>query len=164
MSISRQTYFGTQMKILDVLPPHLKTAKKQPMGLCVSSFVGMLLLITYCASCSNEPATSSYVHEQVEYLKRQTAPSDASVRETAGIVPKGQSVSAQWEFDTSQARGEYLDWATRRLQSNYALESSDEARRIFGKHLGGDYESVTIQTISTKESLHVKVTYVIFPD
>jgi len=124
----------------------------------------MLLLIAFCVSCSNEPATSYYVREQVEYLKRQTAPSDASVRETAGIAPKGQSVSAQWEFDTFQARGDYLDWATRRLRSNYVLESSDEARRIFGQHLEGDYESVTIQATSTTESLHVKVTYVVFPD
>lgn len=108
------------------------------MVLCISSFVGMLLLITFCVSCSNEPATTSYVHEQVEYLRRQTAPSDASVRETAGISPKGQSVSAQWEFDTSLAREEYLDWATRHLRSSYVLESSDEARRIFGKHLEGD--------------------------
>lgn len=60
--------------------------------------------------------------------------------------------------------GDYLDWVKHRLQPSYALESSGEFRLVFGKHLGGDYESVTIQTTTTKESLHVKVAYVIFPD
>ena len=150
------------MRIPDILSPQSETANKLPKVPCIISLLGLLLLITLCVSCSNEPSGSSYIRERVEDLKRQTAPSDASVRETAGIAPKGQSVSAQWEFDTSG--GDYLDWVKKRLQSSYALESAGEARLIFGKHLGGDYESVTIQTISTTESLHVKVTYVIFPD
>jgi hypothetical protein len=152
------------MRIPDTLSPQSETANKLPKVPCVTILVGMFLLITFCLSCSNEQSSSSYVRERVEDLKRQTAPSDASVRETAEIAPKGQSVSAQWEFDTSQTRRDYLDWGTHRLQSSYALESSGEARLIFGKHLGGDYESVTIQATSTKESLHGKVTYVIFPD
>jgi len=95
---------------------------------------------------------------------QQTAPSDASVTETAAIASKGQSVSAEWEFDTSQTRRDYLDWVTHRLQPSYALESSAESSLIFGKHLEGDYESLKIEATPTKESLHVKVTYVIFPD
>ena len=97
-------------------------------------------------------------------LKRQTAPSDASVRETAGVAQKGQSVSAQWEFDTSLTREDYLGWVTQRLQPGYTLKSSGESSLVFGKHLESDYESVKIESTPTKESLHVKVTYVIFPD
>ena len=125
---------------------------------------GMLLIIALCISCSNEQFSSSYVRERVEDLKRQTAPSDASVRETSGIAQKGQSVSAQWEFDTSQTRGDYLEWVTHRLQPGYPLKSSGESGSVFGKHLDSDYESVKIETTPSKESLHVKVTYVILPD
>ena len=130
----------------------------------IISLAGMLLIITLCISCSNEQSSSSYVRERVEDLKKQTAPSDASITTTAEIASKGQSVSAGWEFDTSQTRRDYLDWVTHRLQPSYALESSGESSLIFGKHLEGDYESVKIQVTPTKKSLHVKVTYVIFPD
>jgi len=127
---------------------------------CIACLVGLFLLITLCISCSNKQSGYTYVRERVEELKQQTAPSDASVIETAGLASKGQSVSAQWEFDTSQTERDYQDWVRHRLQSSYALESSGESKLVFGKHLGGDYESVTIQTTHTKESLHVKVVYV----
>ena len=124
----------------------------------------MFLTITLCISCSHEQSSSSYVRERVEDLKRQTTPSDASVRETAGVAQKGQSVSAQWEFDTSLTREDYLGWVTQRLQPGYTLKSSGESSLVFGKHLDSDYESVKIESTPTKESLHVKVSYVIFPD
>ena len=130
----------------------------------ITGLVGMLLTITLCISCSHEQSSSSYVRERVEDLKRQTAPSDASVRETAGVAQKGQSVSAQWEFDTSLTREDYLGWVTQRLQPGCTLKSSGESSLVFGKHLDSDYESVKIESTPTKESLHVKVTYVIFPD
>jgi hypothetical protein len=132
--------------------------------LYIASLAGLFLIITLCVSCSNEQSSPSYVRERVEDLKKQTAPSYASVTETAGIASKGQSVSAGWEFDTSQTRRDYLDWVTHRLQPSYALQSSGESSLVFGKHLRGDYESVKIEATPTKESLHVKVTYVIFPD
>lgn len=132
--------------------------------LYVAGLVAMFLIVTLCASCSNDQSGSSYVRDQVEELKRQTAPNDASVRETAGIAQKGQSVSAQWEFETSQARGDYSEWVTHRLQPGYTLKSSGESRLVFGKHLDNDYESVTIESTPTRESLHVKVTYLILPD
>ena len=78
-----------------------------------------------------------YISERVEALKKLAAPSDASVTESAGIASKEQSVSAGWEFDTSQTRGAYLDWVEHRLQPSYALESSGEFRVVFGKNLGG---------------------------
>ena len=81
------------------------TAKMQRLPY-ITGLVGMFLTITLCISCSHEQSSSSYVRERVEDLKRQTAPSDASVRETAGVAQKGQSVSAQWEFDTSLTREE----------------------------------------------------------
>ena len=133
-------------------------------ALYISGLVGLFLIITLCVSCSNNQSSSSYVSERVEDLKKQTAPSDASVTEIAGIASKGQSVSAQWEFDTSKTRRDYLEWVTHRLQPGYALESSGESSLVFGKTLGGDYESVKIEAAPTKDSLHVKVTYVIFPD
>ena len=139
------------------------TAKMQRLPY-ITGLVGMLLTITFCISCSHEQSGSSYVRERVEDLKRQTAPSDASVRETAGVAQKGQSVSAQWEFDTSLTREDYLGWVTQRLQPGYTLKSSGESSLVFGKHLDSDYESVKIESTRTKESLHVKVSYVIFPD
>jgi preprotein translocase subunit SecG len=142
----------------------LTAENKMQRVLYIASLAGLFLIITLCVSCSNNQSSSSYVSERVEDLKKLTAPSDASVAETAGIASKGQSVSAGWEFDTSQTRGDYLGWVTHRLQPSYELESSGESRLVFGKHLGGDYEAVTIQTTTTKESLHVKVAYVIFPD
>jgi hypothetical protein len=132
--------------------------------LYIASLVGLFLIITLCVSCSSSQSSSSYVSERVEDLKKRTAPTDASVTETEGIASKGQSVSARWEFDTSQTRRDYLDWVTHRLQPSYVLESSAESRLVFGKHLDGDYESVKIAVAPTKESLHVIVTYVIFPD
>jgi hypothetical protein len=142
----------------------LRAKDKMQRVLHIASLAGLVLIITLCVSCSNNQSSSSYVTERVEDLKKQTAPSDASVTETAGIASKGQSVSAVWEFDTTQTRRDYLDWVTHRLQPSYALESSGESSLIFGKHLEGDYESVTIQATTTKESLRVKVAYVIFPD
>jgi hypothetical protein len=130
----------------------------------ITGLVGMLLTITLCISCSHEQSSSSYVRERVEDLKRQTAPSDAPVRETAEVAQKGQSVSAQWEFDTSLTREDYRGWVTQRLQPGYTLKSSDESSLVFGKHLDSDYESVKIESTPAKESLHVKVSYVIFPD
>lgn len=132
--------------------------------LYIASLVGLCLITTLCVSCSNNSSSSSYLSERIEDLKKQTAPSDASVTETAGIASKGQSVTAAWEFDTSQTRRDYLEWVTHRLQPGYALESSGESRLVFGKHLEGDYESVKIEATPTKQSLHVKVTYVILPD
>ena len=139
------------------------TAKMQRLPY-ITGLVGMFLTITLCISCSHEQSSSSYVRERVEDLKRQTTPSDASVRETAGVAQKGQSVSAQWEFDTSLTREDYLGWVTQRLQPGYTLKSSGESSLVFGKHLDSDYESVKIESTPTKESLHVKVSYVIFPD
>ncbi len=139
------------------------TAKMQRLPY-IAGLVGRLLITTLCISCSHEQSSSSYVRERVEDLKRQTAPSDASVREPAGIAQKGQSVSAQWEFDTSQTREDHLGWVTQRLQTGYTLKSSAESILVFGKQLDSDYESVKIESTPTKESLHVKVTYVIFPD
>jgi len=130
----------------------------------ITSLVGVLLMITLCISCSNEQSSSSYVREQVEYLKKQTAPSNVFVTETGGITTKGQSVSAQWEFDTSQTRADYLGWVTQRLQPGYALKSPGESSLVFGRHLENDYESVKIEATPAKESLHVRVVYVIFPD
>lgn len=130
----------------------------------IASLAGLCLITTLCVSCSNNSSSSSYLNERVEDLKKQTAPSDASITETSGIASKGQSVTAAWEFDTSQTRKDYLEWVTHRLQPGYALESSGESRLVFGNHLRGDYESVKIEAAPTNERLHVKVTYVIFPD
>ena len=152
------------MKIPDTLSPQSETANKLPKVPCITSLLGILLLITLCVSCSNELTSSSYVRERMEDLKKQTAPSNAFVTETAGIATNGQSVSARWEFDTSETRGDYVRWVTQRLKSSYALESSGESSLVFGKRLGGDYESIKIEAVPTKESLHVKVTYLIFPD
>lgn len=140
------------------------TENKMQRVLYSTSLAGLCLLTTLGVSCSNNPSSSSYVSERIEDLKKQTAPSDASVAETAGIALKGQAVTAGWEFDTSQTGRDYLEWVTHRLQPNYALESSGESRLVFGKHLRGDYESVTIKATTAKEPLHVKVTYVIHPD
>jgi hypothetical protein len=126
--------------------------------------VGMLLIIALCISCSNEQSSSSFIRERVENLKKQTVPSDASVRETEGISQNEHSVSAQWEFNTSKTREDYSDWVTHRLQHGYQLKSSGESGLVFGNHLDSDYESVKFETTPTKESLRVKVTYVIFPD
>ncbi len=128
-----------------------------------SALLDVLLIFTVCSSCSCNQSNSSYVRNRVEGLKGQTAPSDASVRETEGIVQKGQFASAQWEFDTSQTRGAYSGWVTQRLPG-YTVKSSGESSLVFGKHLESDYESVKIEITPTNESLHVKVTYVIFPD
>lgn len=132
--------------------------------LYIPSLAGLCLITTLCVSCSNNSSGSSHLGARVEDLKKQTAPSGASVSDTAGIASTGQSVTAAWEFDTSQTRADYLDWVTRRLQPGYALESSGESKLVFGNHLRGDYESVAIQATTAKESLHVKVTYVIYPD
>lgn len=126
--------------------------------------VGMLLIIALCISCSDDQSSSSFIRERVENLKKQTAPSHASVRETAGISQNEHSVSAQWEFDTSKTRGEYSDWVMQRLQPGYQLKSSGESGLVFGNHLAADYESIKIETALTQESLHVKVTYTIVPD
>lgn len=130
----------------------------------ITNFLGLLLIVTLCISCSNEQSSSSYVREQVEYLKKQTTPSNVFVKETAGITTNRQSVSAQWEFDVSQTRAEYLGWVTQRLQPAYALKSLSESSLVFGRLLENDYESVKIEAVPTKESLHVKVVYVVFPD
>ena len=130
----------------------------------LSGLLGVLLIFMVCSSCSCNQSDSSYVRDRVEDLKRQTTPSDASVRETEGIAQKGQSVSAQWEFDTSLTREDYLGWVTQRLQPSYPLKSFRGSSLVFGEHLESDYESVKIETTPTNESLHVKVTYVIFPD
>ncbi len=128
-----------------------------------SALLDVLLIFTVCSSYSCNQSNSSYVRNRVEGLKWQTAPSDASVRETEGIAQKGQSVFAQWEFATSQIRGAYSGWVTQCLPG-YTVKSSGESSLIFGKHLESDYESVKIEITPTNESLHVKVTYVIFPD
>ena len=130
----------------------------------VISLFGILLFALHCISCSSKQPSASYVTERVEELKKETAPSEASVRETTGIVSKAQSVSARWEFETAQTQHDYLEWVKRRLLPTFVIESSTDSRIVFGRHLGGDYESLKIEVTPTKESLHSLVTYVIYPD
>ncbi len=152
------------MKIPDVSSEGPEAGKTLQKASHLAARVGMLLLIALCMSCSNEQSSSSFIQERVENLKKQTAPSDASVRETAGISQYEHSVSAQWEFETSLTKADYLDWVTRRLQPGYSLESSGQSGAVFGNYLAADYESIKIETTLAKESLHVKVTYMIVPD
>ena len=64
--------------------PELSSAKCETENtmqklLYIARLLEMFLIITLCVSCSHEQSSSSYVRERVEDLKRQTAPSDASV-------------------------------------------------------------------------------------
>lgn len=128
------------------------------------SVFGVFFFALHCISCSSKQTSASYVIERVEELKKETAPSDASVRETTGIVSKPQSVSAHWEFETAQTHHDYLEWLKRRLQPTMVIESSTDSRIVFGRRLRGDYESLKIEVTPAKESLHALVTYVIYPD
>ncbi len=131
---------------------------------CLTSLFGILLFALHCISCSSKQPSASYVTERVEELKKETVPSDALVRETTGIVSKAQSVSAHWEFETAQTQHDYLEWVKRRLLPTFVTESSTDSRIVFGRRLGGDYESLKIEATPTKDSLHALVTYVIYPD
>jgi hypothetical protein len=122
---------------------------------------GTLFVVALCISCTNRQDSSSYVRDRVNYLKEQTTPPDAFVKETGGPVLKGQVASVQWEFETAQTRSDYLRWVADRLQSTYTQSSS---RLVFVRHSGGDSESVTIEADLAKDKLHVHIIFVTYPD
>lgn len=124
----------------------------------------MLLVAGGLLSCHSRTNLEQDFGQEVEMLERKTTPSEAEVIARSGPAQNNWSVTASWELQTTMAKAEYSKWVISQLQPEFKVVSGDDTQLTLSKHKDNDTHIVKCQFMSTKDKLHVHVTFSARPD
>lgn len=101
----------------------------------------------------------------MDSVRGRTAPSDATIANISGPTLSTYSVTAHWEFETTEEKTVYLLWVRQQLEHDgFKLKSSDDSNLNLTTNSRTARESVTIHATPSDSKLRVQVTYLIDSD
>ena len=127
--------------------------------------VGLLFGTFALSSCGSRPGTEDWFKREVYDLQFRTVPPNCNgVISTTAPAKDRMSLVARWECDSPWDSGHYRQWVATRFETGYKTVHSDSERLVFGKNLGGDFESVDIESKRAGDTLHIRVLVQAYPD
>jgi hypothetical protein len=96
-------------------------------GLGLALLIVVFSGIAMCNSCGNDAHSDSFVRDEMNSVRERTIPSDAVIGSSSDPTPTQYSVTADWEFETSEEKSAYLAWVSQQLQRDFRLETSSES-------------------------------------
>ena len=105
----------------------MKTSNSMHKGLGLALLIVVFSGIAMCNSCGNDAHSDSFVRDEMNSVRERTIPSDAVIGSSSDPTPTQYSVTADWEFETSEEKSAYLAWVSQQLQRDFRLETSSES-------------------------------------
>lgn len=124
----------------------------------------LLFLTSVLTSCGTAPGTEAWFQGEASALRAKTVPPDCAAFAEKGIARESARIVAHWECDSSWDSARYRDWVKEQLRSGYKTIRSDADSLVVGKNLGGDFESIRVETRQEGGTLHIRIEVQSYPD
>jgi hypothetical protein len=128
----------------------------------LEAFPALLIALTL-ASCGSHADNKAFVREHVEDLKVRTIPERSRVIANSEVKFEDWGVSANWRFETEMSEADYRSWVQRQLPSELSEVKVKGHSLMLLREFEGDSQSLTLETVSEKPQLQIKVDLRILP-
>jgi hypothetical protein len=116
--------------------------------------VPAIAVVLACCGGKNDPAVAVAVERTVP--ARVQRPYVSSER-------KGQSLTAEWRFESEGTVEDYTEWVSRRLNSEFTKMAVANGIMVFSRHLDGDSQTIRIEAHLEDRKVRVHVIFQAIP-